>query len=166
MCRFSFGLVLAILAAAALTEASGPQPWPMFGVDGRVRVKIGDVRIRDVVSVEGDLFTTAVLTFRDGTGDGVRKVPGQSAAGEVIVRRHVRTDDALWSWYQQTLSGAPDRRDVSVIYVGANGQPAVRFDLSRCFPSAYALHAGVGLAGTTPVEAVTLACEGATRTGM
>jgi phage tail-like protein len=166
MRRFSIGFVLAILVAAALTEASGPQPWPVFAIDGKIRVRVGETRLRDVVSVEGDLFTTSVLTFREGGGDGVRKVAGPSTPGEVIVRRVVRTDDVLWSWYQQILAGVQDRRDVAVIYLGTNGEAAVRFDLVRCFPSSYALHAGVGQATVTSVEAVTLTCEGATRTGL
>jgi phage tail-like protein len=166
MRRFSIGFVLAILATAAFTEASGPQPWPVFALDGKVRVKVDGTRLHDVVSVEGDLFTTSVLTFREGGADGVRKVAGPSTPGEVIIRRSVRTDDVLWSWYQQILAGGQDRRDVAVIYLGANGQAAVRFDLVQCFPSAYALHAGAGLASVTSVEAVTLTCEGATRTGL
>jgi phage tail-like protein len=166
MGRFSIGFVLAILVAAALTEASGPQPWPVFAVDGKIRVKVGETRLHDVVSVEGDLFTTSVLTFRDGAGNGVRKVAGPTTPGEIIVRRVVRTDDVLWSWYQQILGGGQDRRDVAVLYLGANGQAVVRFDLVACFPSGYALHAGAGPTGVTSVEAVTLTCEGATRTGL
>ena len=93
------------------------------------------------------------------------KLPGASAPGEVIVRRLVRTDDVLWDWYQQVLAGSVQRKDVAIVYLSPGGQPAVRFDLARCFPSAYALHAGNTLLAVASVEAVTLSCEGATRTG-
>ena len=151
---------------AAWPATSEAQPWPVFAVDARIRVRVGDSRLADVVSVEGNLFTTAVLTFRDGGGGGVRKVAGPSTPGEVIVRRVVRTDDVLWNWHQAIVAGGQDRRDVAILYLGANGQPVVRFDLVGCFASAYAVHAGTSQAGMTSVEAVTLSCEGATRAGL
>lgn len=135
-------------------------------MDPGVRVKIGDERLANVVSVEGPLFTTLVLTFRDGAGGGVRKAAGLSTPGDIIVRRHVRTDDVLWNWYQQVVGGDLPRKDISIIFAGPGAQPGVRFDLTRCFPSAYALHAGTGAFVVTPVEAVTVACEGVTRTGL
>jgi phage tail-like protein len=166
MRRFTVGLGISALTVASIAAADSPQPWPVFAVEAKVGVKVGDTRLHDVVSVEGNLFTTSVLTFREGSdAGGVRKIAGPSTPGEIIVRRAVRTDDVLWSWYQQVLAGDTQRKDVIVIYQGGNGSAAVRFDLVRCFPSAYALHAGVGQATTTAVEAVTLSCEGASRSG-
>ena len=166
MTRTPLTIVVALLVLGS-AAAGVADPWPVFAVDTRVRIKIGEARLHDVVSVEGNLFSTAVLTFREGGGEGgTMKLPGLTTPGDVIVRRNVRTDDVLWSWYQQILAGDVQKKDVSVIYVGANGQAAVRFDLLRCFPSAYALHAGAGVAAVTSVEAVTLSCEGASRTGL
>lgn len=164
MRRGCFAFVVSFVVIGSTLDAAGP-PWPVFAVDPKVRVKIGDARLHDVISVEGNLFTTSVLTFRDGTGDsGTTKLPGVSAPGEVIVRRAVRTDDVLWAWYQQVLGGDPQKKDVSIVYVGPNGQAAVRFDLVRCFPAAYALHAGAGAMAVAAAEAVTLTCESASRT--
>jgi phage tail-like protein len=159
-----YALAVSVLALV-LPVCALAQPWPPFAVDPGVRVKIGDERLANVVSVEGPLFTTQVVTFRDG-GGGVRKAAGPSTAGDIIVRRNVRTDDALWNWYQQVLGGDLQRKDISVIFAGPGAQPGVRFDLTRCFPSAYALHAGTGALVVTPVEAVTISCEGVTRTGL
>jgi phage tail-like protein len=164
MPRSTLALVVSMLALGAATVAADGQPWPTFAVESRVRVKVGDIRVADVVSVEGNLFTTAVLTFREGgETDVVRKLPGPTMPGDVIIRRAVRTDDVLWEWYQQTLAGNLLRKDVTILYLGATGLPVVRFDLLRCFPSAYALHAGTTVVSTVSVEAVTIACEGATR---
>jgi phage tail-like protein len=164
MPRATLAVVVVLVAVGLSAAASGPEPWPVFAIDSKVRVRIGDARLFDVVSVEGNLFTTSVLTFREGSGDGSTvKLPGPSTPGDVIVRRAVRTDDVLWAWYQQILAGEGQKKDVSIIYAGPNGQPGVRFDLVRCFPSAYALHAGTNVVAVTAVEAVTLSCEGASR---
>jgi len=164
MVRLTAGaLVCAMLLGSSAARSETP-PWPAFAIDTRVRVEIGGSRIGQVVSVEGNLFTTQVLLFREGGGGGTMKLPGVSTPGDVIVRRLVRTDDVLWDWYQQILAGNLQRKDVAIVYLGPGGQPAVRFDLARCFPSAYALHAGNNLLTVASVEAVTLSCEGATRT--
>lgn len=157
-------LMAAGLAGILHSVPADAQPWPTFAVDSRLRVTVGDVRLDDVVSVEGPLYGTAVVTFREGGDqDVVRKSPGLTTPGDLIVRRHVRTDAALWEWYQQVRAGTLQRKDVSVLYLATRGQRNIQFDLVRCFPSAYALHAGAGASGTVAVEAVTISCEGATR---
>lgn len=161
--RTACALACVTILAPGAARGETP-PWPVFAIDARVRVEIGGARIGQVVSVEGPLFTTQVLVIREGSGGGTFKAPGISTPGDIIVRRLVRTDDVLWDWYQQILGGNLQRKDVAIVYLGANGQPAVRFDLARCFPSAYALHAGSNILTVASVEAVTLSCEGATRT--
>lgn len=156
-------LVGAILVGSSAARGETP-PWPVFAIDSRVRIEIGGTRIGQVISVEGELFRTEVILFREGGSGATTRLPGRSAPGDIIVRRLVRTDDVLWDWYQQILGGNLQRKDVAIVYLGANGQPAVRFDLARCFPSAYALHAGKNLLTVASAEAVTLSCEGAART--
>lgn len=164
MARLTLALAVSAIAFGSSLAGADTPPWPTFAVDSRVRVDIGETRIANVVSVEGNLFTTNVVVFRDGTG-GTFKILGHSTPGDIIVRRAVRTDDVLWDWYQQILAGDLQRKNVAVIYLGNGAQPAVRFDLVRCFPSAYALHAGSSLLSVTAAEAVTISCEGVTRTG-
>lgn len=165
MARPLLAFAVSVLACG-LPVVTHAQPWPPFATDVGVRVRIGDERLANVVSVEGPLVTTSVLTFRDGGGGGVRKIAGLSTPGDVIVRRSVRTDDVLWNWYQQVLAGDLQRKDLSIIFAGNGTQPGVRFDLIRCFPSAYALHAGTAAFLVTPVEAVTISCEAVTRAGL
>lgn len=54
--------VFACLAGAGTGASAGP-PWPTFAVDASVRLAITDVPVSDVLSVEGNLFTTAVATL-------------------------------------------------------------------------------------------------------
>ena len=164
MARFILGLLAFAVVMCPAAVHGGTPPWPVFAVDSRVRVEVGGAKIANVISVEGNLFTTNVVLFRDGSDGSVRKTLGPSTPGDIIVRRSVRTDDVLWDWYQQILGGNLQRKDIAVVYLGSNGQPVVRFDLVRCFPSAYALHAGSSLLTVTPAEAVTISCEGVTRT--
>lgn len=77
---------------------------------------------------------TAVLENRAGDQPAVRKQPGRSTVGNVVLRRHYRSGDELWQWYRSVSEGTMDRRAVSIVIDQNDRTESHRYNLFEAWP--------------------------------
>ena len=78
----------------------------------------------DVVEYrEGDEVTTA------------RKLPGLAKYGDVTLKWGLTDSRELWDWRQAIIDGKVERKNISVIVHDSQGNPKVRWQFIRAWPS-------------------------------
>lgn len=82
---------------------------------------------------------TEVMEYAEGgVNDHVHKLPGRTKYSNVTLRRGWAQTDELWKWYEKTIAGKLERRDVSVLMFenkGQNaGQEVARWNLKDAYP--------------------------------
>jgi phage tail-like protein len=102
----------------------------------------------------------AVIEVRHGTDEGVRKVPGRHRAGDVRLRRPYAAVHDLFDWFEVTRRGTIDRRDGSVIILGADrATESARFNFYGAWPTRWQLSTFDADTDALLVEEIVLTCE-------
>lgn len=78
-----------------------------------------------------------VIPYREGGGGTVvRKLAGPLRLGEVKLSYGMTRSPELWNWFQASLSGQPQRKNVSVLMLAMDGVTEVlRWNLLEAWPS-------------------------------
>lgn len=80
---------------------------------------------------------TDVIEYREGGSVGnVRKLPGRTKVYDITLEHGVANSASLWQWLQSSMQGRPERCDVCIILLAANGHDeAARWNLTDCWLS-------------------------------
>lgn len=98
-------------------------------------VEIDGVAAGGFREVSGLESSVDVIEYRNGSDDTtVRKLPGLKKYSNVVLKRGLSNDHALWNWYQTILQGQVDRRSMVVVVLNEAREPAVRFELRNAWP--------------------------------
>ncbi len=105
----------------------------------RFFVEIGSDAKAYFTECSGLAVETDVLEYVEGgLNDYVHKLPGRTRYTNVTLRRGWAETDELWKWYDKTLSGKFDRREVSIVLYEFKGQNAgaekARWNLKAAYP--------------------------------
>ncbi len=78
-----------------------------------------------------------VVRYREaGAGQVVRHLPGQVEYAEIELRYGLTPSTELWTWFQATVTGAVERRNVSIVMLGNDGvEEVLRWNLLDAWPS-------------------------------
>jgi len=69
-----------------------------------------------------------------GLNNLVHRLPGRvKTAPNVVLKRGLASDD-LWNWFEQTARGEIQRHNLSVILIGFDDMPQVRWDVQGALP--------------------------------
>jgi phage tail-like protein len=141
---------------------AGPQrddPYKAFNflvqIDGVTRAGFSEVSGLD--------SETVVIEYRSGGENVVRKLPGLTKFGNIVLRRGVTQDDELWNWRQSVVDGNVDRRNGSVVLLDDQRTEVVRWNFRNGWPCKWE---GPGLNAKTnevAIETVEIAHEGLER---
>jgi phage tail-like protein len=75
------------------------------------------------------------IEYRNGAEDiTVRKVPGLKKYPNIVLKRGILGDVALWNWIQQALDGKVQRTEGSVVLLDENKQEVMRWNFKRGWP--------------------------------
>ncbi len=75
------------------------------------------------------------IEYRNGTEDiTVRKLPGLKKYPNIVLKRGLIGDPALWSWIQQAMDGNVNRTEGSVVLLDENKQEVMRWNFKRGWP--------------------------------
>jgi phage tail-like protein len=112
--------------------------------------------------VSGLGSSAAIVEYREGSDKtlGLQKLPGLIKHGDVVLKRGVDGNDALWLWWKKTEDGAFERRDVLITLLDEARSPVMRWKLHRAWPSAYEVAPLIAAASGVVIESLTLTHEG------
>jgi len=106
----------------------------------RFRVEIDGISAAAFSEVEIGESTTDVIEYREGTDPThVRKLPGLTRFGDVVLRRGVTTSLELAQWHRQVVAGqgGASRRNVVIVVEDATGADLLRFVVSDAWPTKF-----------------------------
>jgi phage tail-like protein len=90
----------------------------------------------DFTEVTGLGIEIVDTEYRSGSDPNasVRKIPGLSKYPNVVLKRGVTSDQALYEWAKNVRDGAADQRDVDIVLLDETRQPVLRWTLKRAQP--------------------------------
>jgi phage tail-like protein len=91
-------------------------------------VEIDGVARAAFSEVSGLESETAVIEYRTGGENVVRKLPGLTKFGNIIIRRGVTQDADLWNWRKSVVEGSIDRRNGSIVLLDDKRNEIVRWN--------------------------------------
>ena len=91
-------------------------------------VEIDGVARAAFSEVSGLESETAVIEYRTGGETVVRKLPGLTKFGNIILRRGVTQDADLWNWRKSVVEGIIDRRNGSIVLLDDKRNEVVRWN--------------------------------------
>jgi phage tail-like protein len=119
--------------------------------------------IAEVAGIEVDI---AVVETREGNQlSSAQKQPGQASYPNLVLRRPLTGDLSLWQWLQQTISGAPSAKNVTVRLLNSQESPALTWSFRNAFPVKWTGPALNALSSDVAIETLELAHEGFTLSG-
>jgi phage tail-like protein len=75
------------------------------------------------------------IEYRNGAEDvTVRKIPGLKKFPNLVLKRGILGDVALWNWIQQAMDGKVQRTEGSVVLLDENKQEVMRWNFTRGWP--------------------------------
>jgi phage tail-like protein len=111
------------------------QPYRDFNF--RVEIDgIGETQFSEVSVPEAEI---TVVEYREGADktSATRKLPGRVRYGNIILKRGVSGDLALWEWFRAIASGDFQPRNVSIVLLDAERQPVIRWNARDAWPTKY-----------------------------
>jgi phage tail-like protein len=89
--------------------------------------------------ISGLSAEVAVIEYRSG-GDrfnSVRKIPGLTKYTNIVLKRGVSGDLALWQWINQAIQGNVQRLDGAIVLLDEARNPVLRWRFRRAWPCRY-----------------------------
>jgi phage tail-like protein len=75
------------------------------------------------------------IEYRNGAEDiTVRKIPGLKKFPNIVLKRGILGDTALWTWIQEAMDGKVQRTEGSVVLLDENKQEVMRWNFKRGWP--------------------------------
>lgn len=75
------------------------------------------------------------IEYRNGAEDiTMRKVPGLKKFPNIVLKRGILGDTALWRWIQEAMDGRVRRTEGSVVLLDENKQEVMRWNFKRGWP--------------------------------
>jgi phage tail-like protein len=111
------------------------QPYRDFNF--RVEIDgIGESQFSEVSVPEAEI---TVVEYREGADktSATRKLPGRVRYGNIVLKRGVSGDLALWEWFRATAAGDFQPRNVSIVLLDAERQPVMRWNARDAWPTKY-----------------------------
>jgi phage tail-like protein len=113
--------------------------------------------------VNGLESETAVIEYRSGAENVMRKLPGRTRFKNIVLRRGVTQDRELWDWRQSIVEGNPDRRNGSIILLDDQRTEVVRWNFRNGWPCKWEGPALNAKANEVAIETLEIAHEGLER---
>ena len=123
------------------------------------RVEINGVTNGPFIFVSGIESQSEVIEYRNGADRLTRKIPGRTSYSNIIMRRGYNNMDELWKWRKRVTDGVIDRKNGSIIILGADSATVIMvFKFYDAWPCRYELgqfHGDVDSALIEEIEIVT-----------
>jgi phage tail-like protein len=91
-------------------------------------VEIDNIAHAVFSEVTGLESETAVIEYRAGNENVVRKLPGLTKFGNITLKRGITQDAELWNWRKSVVDGNIDRRNGSIVLLDDSRNQVVRWN--------------------------------------
>jgi phage tail-like protein len=97
---------------------------------------IGESQFSEVSVPDAEI---TIVEYREGADktSATRKLPGRVRYGNIVLKRGVSGDLALWEWFRAIASGDFQPRNVSIVLLDAERQPVIRWNARDAWPTKY-----------------------------
>jgi phage tail-like protein len=125
-------------------------------------VEIDGVPLDGIVAVSGLDLAIEVIEYRDGSGQGTRKLPGQVNYPNVVLRFAVGNDRVLSDWQRSWAAADPaaQRKAVAVRLLDRAGRAVREWKLRNAWPAKWTGPVLDAAAAQVPLQTLELAHEG------
>jgi phage tail-like protein len=103
---------------------------------------------------------TAVIEYRAGGENVVRKLPGLTKFGNITLKRGITQDAELWNWRKSIVDGNIDRRNGSIVLLDDNRSPVVRWNFHNAWVCKWEGPALSAKSNEVAIETMEIAHEG------
>lgn len=127
-----------------------------FRVDGLDVASFSEV---SGLSSDGD-----AVDYREGTDVAlsVRKLPGMRKYNNVTFKNGVTQDLSLFNWYSNTILGATDRRNVTVVLQDEEHTDVIRWHLENAYVNKYEVSTLSATGNDVVIQTIEVVHEGLT----
>jgi phage tail-like protein len=100
------------------------------------RVEIDGIAAASFAEVCGLESETAVIEYRTGDArtNTSLKLPGLTTFANIVLKRGITRDTALWQWRKAIVDGNPDRRNGSIVMLDETHNPVLRWSFRNGWP--------------------------------
>ena len=124
------------------------------------KVEINDVTNSPFIFVSGIESQSEVIEYRNGADNLTRKIPGRTSYSNIVMRRGFTNADELWRWRKSVTDGVLERKNGSIIILGADAQTVIMvFKFFEAWPCRYELGQFNGEVDSVLIEEIEIVTE-------
>jgi phage tail-like protein len=125
-------------------------------------VEIDGIAAASFAEVCGLESETAVIEYRIGNArtNASLKLPGLTKFSNIVLKRGITRDTALWQWRKSIVDGNPDRRNGSIILLDETHNPVLRWNFRNGWPCKWEGPCLDASSNEIAIEALEIAHEG------
>jgi phage tail-like protein len=113
--------------------ATRRDPFPAF----HFRVEIDGIQPTEFMECSGLSSETDVIEYREGGDPFVRKLPGLTRYGRIVLRRGLTDNRELWDWRQTVVTGQIQRRSGVIVLMDDARKEVLRWRFVEGWPVKY-----------------------------
>jgi phage tail-like protein len=128
------------------------------------RVEIDGIARAAFSEVSGLESETAVIEYRlGGEASTVRKLPGLTKYGNLVLKSGITQDPELWNWRKAVVDGNIERRNGSIILLDDDRAEVARWNFVNGWPCKWDGPAFNAKSNDVAIETIEIAHEGLER---
>jgi phage tail-like protein len=126
------------------------------------RVEIDGIAAASFAEVCGLESETAVIEYRtaDSPTNSTIKLPGLTKFANIVLKRGITRDTALWQWRKSIVDGNLDRRNGTIVMLDETHTPVLRWSFRRGWPCRWEGPCLDAAANEVAIETLEIAHEG------
>lgn len=138
-----------------------PSPYPFSAGTFRVTIEgvLNDAPFSEVSGLDASVD---VIEYRAGNtpSNTPQKIPGVNRYTDITLKRGLTTDNALFAWLNQVLTGAIARQLVTIILFDAASNPVWKWTLRNAWPCKWTGPTLVADSSAVAIETLVICHEG------
>jgi phage tail-like protein len=144
--------------------ATGQRVDPFFNYN--FLVELDGITRATFQEVSGLDATTEPVEYREGgQNTTVRKLPGLTKYGNIVLKWGMTSDPELYEWHRQTVQGNISRRNGSIIVLDRQGSEVARWNFVDAWPTKYDIPDFNATGNEVAIETLEIVHEGVERVG-